>query len=107
MLSLGNVLVSLCDEGHLKTWNLKRGRGKKGNSQTRRAHKDASKSGEDHSEEQYEEQSEDEGEEHICDAVLESGFVPTALAHPPTYLNKVMVGSEAGTLQLWNVRTGR
>ncbi|CAN0461668.1 unnamed protein product, partial [Ectocarpus sp. 12 AP-2014] len=38
---------------------------------------------------------------------LEGGFVPTALAHPPTYLNKVVVGSEGGALQLWNVRTGR
>lgn len=43
----------------------------------------------------------------LCVAALERGFVPSALAHPPTYLNKVVVGSEGGALQLWNVRTGR
>ena len=34
---------------------------------------------------------------HCC-----SGFTPTCLAHPDTYLNKVLVGSEEGRLQLWN-----
>ena len=35
----------------------------------------------------------------------ESPFTPTAIAHPPTYLNKVVVGSAEGRLQLWNVRS--
>ena len=34
-----------------------------------------------------------------------SGFVPTCMAHPDTYLNKVVVGAEDGRLQLWNFAT--
>lgn len=33
---------------------------------------------------------------------LDSGFVPTALAHPDAYLNKIVIGSSDGRLQLWN-----
>ncbi|GLD95882.1 hypothetical protein PINS_up004560 [Pythium insidiosum] len=32
-------------------------------------------------------------------------FTPTVMMHPMTYLNKILVGSEQGALQLWNVRT--
>ncbi|RHY46670.1 hypothetical protein DYB30_005275, partial [Aphanomyces astaci] len=32
-------------------------------------------------------------------------FTPTVLLHPATYLNKIVVGSAQGELQLWNVRT--
>ncbi|KAF0694285.1 Aste57867_14833 [Aphanomyces stellatus] len=32
-------------------------------------------------------------------------FTPTVLLHPATYLNKVIVGSAEGAIQLWNVRT--
>lgn len=35
------------------------------------------------------------------------GFTPTTLAHPDTYINKVVVGSEEGVLQLWNVGSGQ
>lgn len=37
---------------------------------------------------------------------LGASFDPSALAHPPTYLNKVVIGSTSGALELWNVRTG-
>jgi WD40 repeat protein len=33
-------------------------------------------------------------------------FTPSAMCHPPTYLNKVLLGSEQGTLQLWNLSSG-
>uniref|UniRef100_A0A0G4FX48 Uncharacterized protein n=1 Tax=Chromera velia CCMP2878 TaxID=1169474 RepID=A0A0G4FX48_9ALVE len=36
---------------------------------------------------------------------LDSGFSPSAITHPPTYLNKVVIGSRDGRLELWNVRT--
>ena len=36
---------------------------------------------------------------------FDAGFVPTALAHPDTYLNKVVVGAADGRLQLWNFVT--
>lgn len=36
-----------------------------------------------------------------------SDFTPTCLAHPDTYLNKVVVGSADGRLQLWNFSTAR
>lgn len=82
------MLVSLCEEGRLKAWDVKR----------RRSH--LSEQGED-------DDDDDDDDYALCDAALEGGFVPTALAHPPAYLNKVVVGSESGALQLWNVRTGR
>jgi U3 small nucleolar RNA-associated protein 21 len=34
-----------------------------------------------------------------------SSFNATTMLHPATYLNKVIVGSVEGALQLWNVRT--
>lgn len=34
-----------------------------------------------------------------------SSFTATTLMHPATYLNKVLVGSQEGELQLWNIRT--
>ncbi|KAG0564859.1 hypothetical protein M758_8G142100 [Ceratodon purpureus] len=32
-------------------------------------------------------------------------FTPTCIMHPDTYLNKVLIGSEEGPLQLWNTKT--
>ncbi|KAG2249340.1 hypothetical protein Bca52824_088968 [Brassica carinata] len=32
-------------------------------------------------------------------------FTPTCIVHPDTYLNKVLVGSQEGPLQLWNINT--
>ncbi|CAL1530137.1 unnamed protein product [Lymnaea stagnalis] len=34
-------------------------------------------------------------------------FAVTAIAHPHTYVNKFLLGSEQGTLQLWNVHTNK
>ncbi|XP_043225558.1 WD repeat-containing protein 36-like [Amphibalanus amphitrite] len=36
-----------------------------------------------------------------------ASFRVTCLAHPSTYLNKVLLGSEQGSLELWNLRTSR
>lgn len=36
---------------------------------------------------------------------FEPGFVAVHLFHPATYLNKVLVGGNDGSLQLWNIRT--
>lgn len=95
LLCLGDVLVSLCDQGRLKAWDLKR---------RKIARTDQER---EHDGEAEEEDEEGREPGAICDSALEGGFVPTALAHPPTYLNKIVVGSEGGALQLWNVRTGR
>lgn len=38
---------------------------------------------------------------------LPEGFTPTCMAHPDTYLNKVVVGSQEGKLQLWNFLSGK
>ena len=32
-------------------------------------------------------------------------FTATCVLHPATYLNKILVGSSQGSLQLWNIRT--
>lgn len=36
---------------------------------------------------------------------FEPGFTATSLVHPATYLNKILVSSSEGSLQLWNIRT--
>ncbi|KAH8116880.1 WD40 repeat-like protein [Phellopilus nigrolimitatus] len=36
---------------------------------------------------------------------FENGFTATSVLHPATYLNKVLVASSQGTMQLWNIRT--
>ncbi|KAF9940858.1 hypothetical protein BGZ65_005881 [Modicella reniformis] len=36
---------------------------------------------------------------------FDSSFTVTTLIHPSTYLNKILIGSNQGTMQLWNVRT--
>lgn len=36
---------------------------------------------------------------------LDANFTPTCLTHPDTYLNKVLIGSQEGSLQLWNIST--
>ena len=38
---------------------------------------------------------------------LPEGFTPTCMAHPDTYLNKVLVGSQEGKLQLWNFSSSK
>ncbi|KAL7423168.1 rRNA-processing protein utp21 [Cryptotrichosporon argae] len=35
-----------------------------------------------------------------------ASFTATDMVHPATYLNKILVGSREGELQLWNIRTG-
>ncbi|KAJ1260095.1 hypothetical protein BS78_10G205900 [Paspalum vaginatum] len=49
------------------------------------------------------------GAEQNCEPVgsisLGDNFAPTCIMHPDTYLNKVIVGSEEGPLQLWNIST--
>ncbi|KAF9597469.1 hypothetical protein IFM89_018915 [Coptis chinensis] len=37
--------------------------------------------------------------------LLEDEFTPSCIMHPDTYLNKVLIGSQEGTLQLWNIST--
>uniref|UniRef100_A0A8C5UH37 WD repeat domain 36 n=1 Tax=Malurus cyaneus samueli TaxID=2593467 RepID=A0A8C5UH37_9PASS len=34
-------------------------------------------------------------------------FTVSAILHPSTYLNKILLGSEQGTLQLWNIRSNK
>lgn len=34
-------------------------------------------------------------------------FEITAIAHPPTYINKMLFGSKQGSMQLWNLRDNR
>lgn len=36
-----------------------------------------------------------------------SNFAISAIMHPSTYLNKILLGSQQGTLQLWNVKTNK
>ncbi|GAB4849172.1 hypothetical protein Ancab_003982 [Ancistrocladus abbreviatus] len=47
----------------------------------------------------------DQRPEPVGHIVLEEGFTPTCINHPDTYLNKIILGSQEGSLQLWNVST--
>lgn len=47
-----------------------------------------------------------DSEEEIRTINLGQDFEPSFVMHPPTYLNKVLIGSASGGLQLWNIRTG-
>ena len=47
---------------------------------------------------------------HLCEELqtsiqFEPGFTAIMIHHPPTYLNKVLVASSQGSMQLWNIRT--
>ncbi|GMF40092.1 unnamed protein product [Phytophthora fragariaefolia] len=42
--------------------------------------------------------------EKVDELTFPDGFTPTVIMHPDTYLNKILVGSKEGALQLWNVR---
>ncbi|XP_047321422.1 U3 small nucleolar RNA-associated protein 21 homolog [Impatiens glandulifera] len=37
--------------------------------------------------------------------MMDETFIPTCIMHPDTYLNKVLLGSQQGSLQLWNIST--
>ncbi|KAK7271798.1 hypothetical protein RJT34_27998 [Clitoria ternatea] len=37
--------------------------------------------------------------------VLHEKFSPSCIVHPNTYVNKVLIGSEQGPMQLWNINT--
>uniref|UniRef100_A0A2S2PSE4 WD repeat-containing protein 36 n=1 Tax=Schizaphis graminum TaxID=13262 RepID=A0A2S2PSE4_SCHGA len=37
---------------------------------------------------------------------IQLDFTATAICHPPTYTNKLLIGSAEGKLQLWNIKTG-
>lgn len=36
---------------------------------------------------------------------FDSDFTATTMLHPSTYLNKILVGSSQGSMQLWNIKT--
>lgn len=40
-----------------------------------------------------------------CTIQFDIGFTAAVVLHPATYLNKVLVASSEGDLQLWNIRT--
>ncbi|KAG5175907.1 hypothetical protein JKP88DRAFT_351333 [Tribonema minus] len=76
LVCIGDMLVSVCSKGVLRSYDVK-----------------------------Y--KAPPGGLTPLSDVELPGGFAtPTVLAHPPTYLNKVVIGSEQGGLGLWNVRTG-
>lgn len=47
----------------------------------------------------------DQNHAPIGHILLEDKFSPTCIMHPDTYLNKVILGSQEGSLQLWNIST--
>ncbi|KAL6194597.1 hypothetical protein ACLB2K_035679 [Fragaria x ananassa] len=47
----------------------------------------------------------DENLEPVGHIKLDENFTPSCIMHPDTYLNKVIIGSQEGSLQLWNIST--
>ncbi|XP_042436738.1 WD repeat-containing protein 36-like isoform X1 [Zingiber officinale] len=43
--------------------------------------------------------------EPVGHILLDDKFTPSCIMHPDTYLNKIIIGSQEGQLQLWNVNT--
>ncbi|XP_074642621.1 WD repeat-containing protein 36-like [Tubulanus polymorphus] len=49
-----------------------------------------------------------EAEEEYLELKFENAsFQVSALVHPNTYLNKILIGSKQGSLQLWNIHTSK
>lgn len=50
-------------------------------------------------------------QEHVCFGQrvieLDANFTPMCMAHPDTYINKIVVGSREGSIQLWNIHSGK
>ncbi|KAM3939235.1 WD repeat-containing protein 36 [Leptodactylus fuscus] len=46
-------------------------------------------------------------EEYLQLNFEKSNFEVSAIMHPSTYLNKILLGSQQGALQLWNVKTNK
>ena len=79
LLILGDFLLSLCQDGMMKTWSMMNRMG-----------------------------TDTEEVATIDLKVLQdvsTPFLPTAILHPDTYLNKVIVASSSGHLDLWNIRS--
>ncbi|XP_050373061.1 uncharacterized protein LOC126790760 [Argentina anserina] len=47
----------------------------------------------------------DENLDPVGHIKLDENFTPSCIMHPDTYLNKVIIGSQEGSLQLWNIST--
>ena len=43
--------------------------------------------------------------EFVAVITFDPGFTATSILHPATYLNKVVVSSSQGSMQLWNILT--
>ncbi|CAN6551983.1 unnamed protein product [Malus baccata var. baccata] len=41
----------------------------------------------------------------IGHVMLDNNFSPSCIMHPDTYLNKIIIGSQEGSFQLWNIST--
>ncbi len=82
---IGNYLISCCSESEMIVWSL-----------TRR----------DGSDTTYETTIElDSATEEAGLGSVSSKFTPSCVLHPHTYLNKLLVGSTNGSLELWNIRS--
>ncbi|KAJ9507489.1 hypothetical protein QJQ45_006484 [Haematococcus lacustris] len=96
LLVLGNLVLSLDTSGQLLTWALPGG-GPAGGAAAGTGAKAAGPAA---------------GAAEVADPVpqasmqLPAGFRPTCMAHPDTYLNKLVIGSEGGQLLLINFVTG-
>lgn len=45
-------------------------------------------------------------EEAYLEIPFEASFKVSCIMHPPSYLNKILLGSDQGGLQLWNIKKG-
>jgi len=100
---VGSVLVSVCDKGSLMAWDLDHA------SLAARKHRQAAgAAAADVVAGWADALRKGAPPARTARVALGDGFAcPSAAAHPDTYLNKVLVGSRAGRLGLWNVRSGK
>ncbi|GAA5893733.1 rRNA-processing protein UTP21 [Sporobolomyces salmoneus] len=102
MVLFGNTLVALSKEKRrMYVWDIP--------PYSNPASKDPLLAEADAKMEEEDESSDEENDGQVTPyAVLEfpTGFTPTKVVHPASYLNKVVVASKEGDLAVWNIRTG-
>ncbi|ORZ39490.1 Utp21 specific WD40 associated putative domain-domain-containing protein [Catenaria anguillulae PL171] len=90
LLLLGDYLLGLSDDNQLTVWDLS----------TPKA---------DDDDEDMDKPSEPVANDNKVYSTVQFGsnFSTSCFMHPHTYLNKVLVGSSEGTMQIWNVKTNK
>ena len=112
----GGDLISVCAGGRVLAWDIskdamdyldgKRSAASRDANRASQAGDDPDDSDDDESDSDDSKSSSDQRSPRPREFALPHGFLPTAVCHPDTYLNKILLGAADGRLCLLNVKTG-